>query len=135
GQVLQQPHAVVFDDDAACARLLFQVGQVLGVQLGFIFQHPDAGAGEGELLGLVLHFAFLADQKQGLVRRVKISVLTGLLDTGSLAASEESTRQYYRHFLCRTRDVSLPSQQPNPAAMPSSPRLQPMTTSLPPTPA
>src|SRR5699024_11943757 len=46
GQVLQQPHAVVFDDDAACARLLFQVGQVLGVQFGFVFQHPDAGAGE-----------------------------------------------------------------------------------------
>ena len=100
GQVLQQPHTVVLDHHPACAGLFLQTGQVLGIQLGLVLDHLDGGARKRKLAGLVLHFPLLAHQQQGLVPRIEVGVLKGLLDEGGLAALQKAHKQVDRYFLC-----------------------------------
>ena len=100
GQLLQQPHAVVLDDHAACAGFLFQLGQVLRVHLCLVLDHLDGHTGEGELLGVVLFFALFADQQQGLVAGVEVGVLKGLLNEFGLAAFQKAHKQVDRNFFC-----------------------------------
>ena len=102
-QVLQQPHAVVLDDHAACICFLGQFGQVLGVQLCFVLQIVEGHAGEGEFLLIVFLFALFADQQQGLVAGVEVGVFKGLLDEFGLSAFEEAHKQVDRDLICHKR--------------------------------
>ena len=138
-QVLQHPHTVVLDDHAACVGLLGQLCEVLGVQLSLVLEVVKGHAGEGELLLIVLFFALLADQQQGLVAGVEIGVFKCFLNELGLAAFEEANKQVNRNFVCHGilllyfRLGLRGHQQPNSAAMACSSSLEPMTTSLPPT--
>ena len=100
GQILQQPHAVVLNDHAACAGFLFQLEQILRVQFGLVLQHLDGHTGKGELLLVVLLFALLADQQQGLVAGVEVGVFKGLLNEFGLAAFQKAHEQVDRNFFC-----------------------------------
>ena len=107
GQLLQQPHTVVLDDHAACTGFLFQVGQVLRVQLGLVLDDLHGHAGESELLGVVLFFALFADQQQGLVAGVEVGVFKGLLNEFGLAAFQKAHKQVDRNFFCHRNGFSF----------------------------
>ena len=100
GQILQQPHAVVLDDHTACIGFFFQLGKVLGVQLGLVLDDLHGHAGEGKLFGVIFFFAFLADQQQGLVAGVEVGVFKGLLNEFGLAAFQKAHEQVDRNFFC-----------------------------------
>ena len=107
GQILQQPHAVVLNDHTACTGFLFQFEQILRVQLGLVLQHLDGHTGKGELLLVVLLFALLADQQQGLVAGVEVGVFKGLLNEFGLATFQKAHKQVDRNFFCHRNGFSF----------------------------
>ena len=94
-QLLNEPHTVVLDDDAATAGLLFERGQVLGGQLALILDLGNVHAAEGELGRVVLDLALLADQQQGLVAGVEVGVLHRFLNEFRLAALQLADEEIY----------------------------------------
>ena len=94
-QLLNEPHTVVLDDDAAAAGLLFERGQVLGGQLALILDLGNVHAAEGELGRVVLDLALLADQQQGLVAGVEVGVLHRFLNEFRLAALQLADEEIY----------------------------------------
>ena len=86
GQVLQKPHAVVFDHNPAAAALFGQALQVLGVELALVRKHLDRDAAEAEAVGVVFLLALLAHKQQRFVAGVELGVLHRLLDELGLAA-------------------------------------------------
>ena len=106
-QFLHQPHTVVLDDHPSGSGLPLQFGEILGVHLRLVLQHLYGDAGEGKFLFVVLLFALLADQQQGLVAGVKVGVLKGLLNEFGLAAFQKAHKQVDRNFFCHRNGFSL----------------------------
>ena len=94
-QVLNEPHAVVLDDNAAAAGLFLQRGQVLLRQLALVLDLGNMHAAEGKLFGIVLDLALLADQQQRLVAGVEVGVLHRFLNEFCLAALQLADKKIY----------------------------------------
>ena len=94
-QVLNEPHAVVFDDDAAAAGLFLQRGQVLLRQLALVLDLGNMHAAEGKLFGIILDLALLADQQQRFVAGVEVGVLHRFLNEFCLAALQLADKKIY----------------------------------------
>ena len=109
-ECVEQPHAVILDNDAVGLCLLRPLGEVLGRELLLTFKHTDDDGIRRELLGRVLLLALLADEQQGLFLMAEALVLKRLLYERGLAALQETRGEIYRHlFRLRIQLQTAPS--------------------------
>ena len=99
-ELIQHPHAVVFNDHPLRPGLPEPLLQIFTGQLLRLLHNADFHRVRGELLRGVFLFPLLADQQQGLLPVAEALVLQRLLDELGLAAFQKAGKEEYGDFFC-----------------------------------
>ena len=99
-ELIQHPHAVVFDDHPFRPGFPKPLLQIFTGQLLRLLHNADLHRVRGELLRGVFLLALLADQQQGFLPIAEALVLQGFLDEFGFAAFQKAGKEEYGDFFC-----------------------------------
>ena len=105
-QIVEHPHAVIFDDASFAFVLIEPLAEGLARELFRLLDRHHEHVGRGELIGSVLLLALLADDEQRSLAAVKALILKRFLDKLRFSALEKAGEQENGDFFhitqCRT---------------------------------